>query len=90
MSPGYVVKAIIRNGLGFVSAPLYLFSQFFEVYTLAQRQLRQALHQAQSGIKNQLGKPPSAPVKARLPNCNFFQGRPINIHHASKLFKTKW
>ncbi len=61
MSPGHVVKAIIRNGLGFVSAPLYLFSRFFEVYTLAQRQLRQALHQAQSGIKNQLGKPPSAP-----------------------------
>lgn len=30
VSPGHVVKAIILNGLGFVSAPLYLFSRFFE------------------------------------------------------------
>lgn len=30
VSPGQVVKAIILNGLGFVSAPLYLFSGFFE------------------------------------------------------------
>lgn len=30
------------------------------VYTLTQRQLRQTLSQSQSGIKNQLGKPPSA------------------------------
>lgn len=30
VSPGQVVKAIILNGLGFVSSPLYLFSQFFE------------------------------------------------------------
>ena len=30
VSPGQVVKAIILNGLGFVSAPLYLFSRFFE------------------------------------------------------------
>lgn len=27
---GQVLKAMILNGLGFVSAPLYLFSQFFE------------------------------------------------------------
>ena len=30
VSPGIIVKAIIINGLGFVSRPLYLFSQFFE------------------------------------------------------------
>lgn len=30
VSPGLVVKAIIINGLGIVSTPLYLFSQFFE------------------------------------------------------------
>jgi transposase len=30
ISPGQVLKAIILNGLGFVSAPLYLFSEFFE------------------------------------------------------------
>lgn len=29
VSPGLVVKAMIINGLGLVSAPLYLFSQFF-------------------------------------------------------------
>lgn len=30
VSAGQVVKALILNGLGFVSAPLYLFSEFFE------------------------------------------------------------
>ena len=30
ISKGQVVKAMILNGLGFVSRPLYLFSQFFE------------------------------------------------------------
>ena len=30
ISAGTVVKAILLNGLGFVSRPLYLFSQFFE------------------------------------------------------------
>lgn len=30
ISAGQVVKAILINGLGFVSRPLYLFSQFFE------------------------------------------------------------
>lgn len=30
ISPGQVLKAMILNGLGFVSAPLYLFSEFFE------------------------------------------------------------
>lgn len=30
VSAGTVVKAILINGLGFVSRPLYLFSQFFE------------------------------------------------------------
>ena len=30
VSPGLVVKARIINGLGVVSAPLYLFSKFFE------------------------------------------------------------
>ncbi|WP_346294109.1 IS1634 family transposase [Sphaerothrix gracilis] len=30
ISAGQVVKALILNGLGFVSAPLYLFSEFFE------------------------------------------------------------
>ena len=30
LSPCLVVKAMIINGLGFVAAPLYLFSQFFE------------------------------------------------------------
>lgn len=29
VSIGVVVKAMILNGLGFVSAPLYLFEQFF-------------------------------------------------------------
>jgi transposase len=29
VSPGVIIKAIILNGLGFVSRPLYLFSQFF-------------------------------------------------------------
>jgi transposase len=30
ISTGQVVKAMILNGLGFVSAPLYLFEKFFE------------------------------------------------------------
>ena len=30
VSSGHVVKAMILNGLGFVSAPLYMFSKFFE------------------------------------------------------------
>ncbi|MEG5102012.1 IS1634 family transposase, partial [Microcoleus sp. AT13-A5] len=30
ISAGILVKAILMNGLGFVSRPLYLFSQFFE------------------------------------------------------------
>lgn len=30
VSAGHVVKALILNGLGFLTAPLYLFSQFFE------------------------------------------------------------
>ena len=30
VSTGVVVKAMLLNGLGMVSAPLYLFSQFFE------------------------------------------------------------
>jgi hypothetical protein len=30
VSPGQAVKAMILNGLGLVSAPLYLFSKFFE------------------------------------------------------------
>lgn len=30
VSPGHAVKAMILNGLGLVSAPLYLFSRFFE------------------------------------------------------------
>lgn len=30
ISPGVVVKAMILNGLGLVSAPLYLFEQFFD------------------------------------------------------------
>lgn len=28
LSPGHVVKAMILNGLGFVSRPLYMFPQF--------------------------------------------------------------
>lgn len=30
ISAGQVVKAMILNGLGFVSSPLYLFSEFFK------------------------------------------------------------
>jgi transposase len=30
VSAGVMVKAMIMNGLGFVSAPLYMFSKFFE------------------------------------------------------------
>lgn len=29
LSPGQVMKAMILNGLGFLSAPLYLFESFF-------------------------------------------------------------
>ena len=29
ISPGQVVKAMILNGLGFISVPLYLFEKFF-------------------------------------------------------------
>ena len=29
ISPGHVVKAMILNGLGFVSSPLYMFPEFF-------------------------------------------------------------
>ena len=29
LTPGQVVKAMILNGLGFLSAPLYLFGEFF-------------------------------------------------------------
>ena len=29
VTPGIIIKAIILNGLGFVSRPLYLFPQFF-------------------------------------------------------------
>ena len=34
VSLGHVLKAMIINGLGFVSAPLYLFEQFFVVKPL--------------------------------------------------------
>jgi transposase len=30
VSAGVIVKAMILNGLGFVSAPLYMFGKFFE------------------------------------------------------------
>ncbi len=30
ISAGHVVKAMVLNGLGFISAPLYMFSKFFE------------------------------------------------------------
>jgi len=30
VSAGVIVKAMTLNGLGFVSAPLYMFSKFFE------------------------------------------------------------
>ncbi len=30
ISPGHVVKAMILNGLGFASSPLYMFPKFFE------------------------------------------------------------
>ena len=30
VSPGHVVKAMIVNGLGFVSKPLYMFPKYFE------------------------------------------------------------
>ena len=30
VSAGVIVKAMLLNGLGFVSAPLYMFSKFFE------------------------------------------------------------
>ncbi len=30
VSAGIIVKAMVLNGLGFVSAPLYMFSKFFE------------------------------------------------------------
>jgi Domain of unknown function (DUF4277) len=30
VSTGVIVKAMLLNGLGFVSAPLYLFGQFFQ------------------------------------------------------------
>ncbi len=30
VSPGHIVKAMLINGLGFVSAPLYMFPKFFE------------------------------------------------------------
>ncbi len=30
VSPGHIVKAMILNGLGIISAPLYLFSKIFE------------------------------------------------------------
>lgn len=30
VSAGVIIKAIILNGLGFVSRPLYLFTQFFQ------------------------------------------------------------
>ena len=43
VNTGEVVKAIILNGLGFVSRPLYLFSQFFEDKTIE--------HLLGSGIK---------------------------------------
>ena len=31
LSPGQVMKAMILNGLGFLSAPIYLFDSFFVV-----------------------------------------------------------
>ena len=30
ISPGHVVKAMILNGLGFISSPLYMFPEFFD------------------------------------------------------------
>ena len=30
ISPGHVVKAMILNGLGFISSPLYMFPEFFK------------------------------------------------------------
>ena len=39
VSPGQVVKAMILNGLGLVSAPLYLFSKFFNRVDLSWQQI---------------------------------------------------
>jgi transposase len=39
------------------------------VYTLAQRYLRQALQQAKSGLKNQLGKPSKRPTLCWIFQC---------------------
>ena len=148
VSPGYVVKAMILNGLGFVSKPLYMFPKYFEtiacehligagvkpeylnddklgrvmdklfikgldtifliialkaaqkfgislffadsiflkaserieslgmimglcllVYTLAQRQIRAALKESKSTIKNQLGKATDRPTLRWIFQC---------------------
>lgn len=52
------------------------------VYTLAQRQLRQNLHQSQSGIKNQLGKLTSRPTLRWIFQC--FQSIHLLIIHGIK------
>jgi transposase len=87
VTAGQVVKAIILNGLGFVSRPLYLFPlkspQRVEtmamlmglclmVYSLGQRELRRQLREAKTGLKNQLGKLTERPTLRWIFQC--FQG----------------
>lgn len=45
VSPGHVVKAMILNGLGLVSAPLYLFSKFFEGKATAHQEAKKKLRE---------------------------------------------
>ncbi|BAZ91035.1 transposase [Raphidiopsis curvata NIES-932] len=98
VNAGQVVKAMIINGLGFVSKPLYMFPEYFEtiacepevlnikkvesmgmimglcllVYTLAQREIRAALRESKSTIKDQLGKLTDRPTLRWIFQC--FQG----------------
>jgi transposase len=52
-----------------VEASAMLMGLCLRVYTLAQRQLRQALNQSQPGIKNQLGKLTSRPTLRWIFQC---------------------
>jgi transposase len=76
---------MIINGLGLVSAPLYLFQSperiealalimglCLLVYTLGQRLLRHSLQRTNSQLKNQLGKLTNRPTLRWI--CQIFQG----------------
>jgi hypothetical protein len=57
------------------------------VYTLAQRQIRNALKESKSTIKNQLGKATNSPTLRWIFQCFQPTFRTLNCHRSKKPLK---